>query len=90
MPPMNEMNVNHAAFSLPNDNLSVASAFVSISVNDIYIITPAEKPKEKARKEVWVLFAKKAITPPIAVARPAKSVSPKAIRILSLVTRRLI
>lgn len=55
-------------------------AWVRISVNEMKIITPAENPSEKARNEVLVRLAKKAINPPIPVARPAKRVMPKAKR----------
>ena len=43
-------------------------------------MTPAEKPVEMERKRWLVCLAMKAMTLPMPVAKPAKSVSPKAIQ----------
>ena len=43
-------------------------------------MTPAEKPVEMERKRWLVCLAMKAMTLPIPVAIPAKSVNPKAIQ----------
>ena len=42
-------------------------------------MTPAEKPRAAERKRVFVVRAKSASALPMPVARPAKSVSAKAI-----------
>ena len=47
-------------------------------MNDMYIITPAESPREKERSFALVFLAKKAIALPIPVAQPAIRLSSKA------------
>lgn len=58
--------------------LNIAKDSGNISTKETYIITPAEKPSEIHRKEVFVLLEKKAIILPIPVEIPAKRVSKKA------------
>lgn len=43
------------------------------SINDMYIMTPAEKPKEADKKLVFVFFVKRAAREPIPVDKPAKA-----------------
>jgi hypothetical protein len=45
-------------------------------------MTPAENPKETVRKRVFVLLAKNARALPTPVDKPAKTVRPKAKRIV--------
>mgnify|MGYP006417663805 CR=1 FL=1 len=66
----------------PSSFASDAWAEGIISMKDMYIITPAEKPREMARAFVLVCFRKKARKLPTPVARPANRVRRKAVRTL--------
>jgi hypothetical protein len=78
IPQKNEIAVN------PTDNwgLFVVSKYEvasgKSSTKEMYIITPALKPKEIERNRLFVLFAKNAIALPMPVDNPARSVSEKA------------
>jgi len=50
----------------------------NISINDTYIITPAENPSDVDKTFVFVLDVKKDIKEPMPVASPANNVSKKA------------
>ncbi|AHY39522.1 hypothetical protein CJ8421_01305 [Campylobacter jejuni subsp. jejuni CG8421] len=54
-----------------------------ISIKEMYIITPAEKPSPKESTLKSSFLEKKAIIEPIAVEKPAKRVNSIAIKICS-------
>jgi hypothetical protein len=56
-----------------------------ISINETYIITPAENPKEIDKKEVLVFLVKNAKKLPIPVAKPANVVNKNAIATLLII-----
>jgi hypothetical protein len=60
-------------------------AFGRMSAKLRYIITPAEKPIDKAKNALLVVLLRKAIAEPIPVASPAKSVTVNA-RMIALST----
>lgn len=65
---------------IPYDSSSKEIESGSISTNEIYIITPPDKPRLKDSIFVFVFFAKNEIKLPIPVDNPAKSVIVKAIK----------
>jgi hypothetical protein len=78
MPPIRAAAAMAAALVVDASDAMYAEAFGRISAKLRYIITPAEKPMDKAKKALFVVLLRKAMAEPIPVARPANSVTANA------------
>gem|GEM_PF-4670640 len=67
----------------PSNSINLCWASPSSSTREIYTMTPPDNPRAKVSAFVSVLFMKKAMKPPMPVARPASVVSRKTTRMWS-------